>query len=130
LDDYIEKAKRLKAYALRRGAPKEVAEDFSQHVIALYLSGSRDHRTSYRYLYADFVDQDTTGFCHGLPEKGTNPKELVYLPKGLTLIDRAIIILYASYGFNLAEVGHILGLDESTVSKHLKRLRLANILAK
>lgn len=119
MEDYT--IKRLKRYALSRGAKLEVAEDFASNCIVLFMSGTRDTRTKPQYLYADFVRKETLQLRKPLVER-PEFKMPTKLPRGLTIHQRVAVILYASWGFTLKEVAHVLGVSEGQVSYLLSEM--------
>jgi DNA-directed RNA polymerase specialized sigma24 family protein len=111
-----DKWQRLKAYALSRGS-----SNFASHVIELFISGKRNSKTSYKYLYADFIRQEVRELRTPDPTEILSTQEPTRLPRGLTTQERVVFVLYCSWGFTYKEIAHCLGVSESRISKILAR---------
>lgn len=122
MDDYNKKAIVLKRYAAKRGSSREISEDFASYCIELFISGKRNIKTSYKYLYADFIRKEVRQLRTPDPDEVRTTQELVRIPEGLTTQERVALVLYCSWGFNHKEIGHCLGVTESRISKLFKTL--------
>lgn len=113
---------RLKKYAIKRGASVEDAEDFSSYCKILFLEGRRSPLTKYKWLFADFRKSTKRVRYDVLAEVSTTTS-IVTIPEGISTQERSALILYCSWGFTEAEIGHVLGVSESRISRLFKGLR-------
>jgi len=113
----------LKRFALYKGASEQMAEDFAQHCVCLFLEGKRHPNTPGRYLYIDFIRLAGNKVLDPLPridEKTEPDLPLTKIPKELPIQERVALILTASWGFSFEEVAHVLGISPRRVRDMLK----------
>jgi DNA-directed RNA polymerase specialized sigma24 family protein len=100
----------FRKHGKRMGRAKKVkAGDLYQQVL---VSGDKIQEDSNETLWSAIKDKSKTP-PEILPEK--------YL-KGLKNVERAVIVLYFQWGFNMKEIGHALGVTECRISQILSRL--------
>jgi DNA-directed RNA polymerase specialized sigma subunit len=99
-----------------------MAEDFAQHYAVCEL---QNKIRNIRYMYIDWFRKET----NYRRLKIESDSEVVLFKNGIKIpparmLDRAVMILYGSWGFTMAEIAHTLGVSEAWVSKKIKKLRV------
>jgi len=129
------KVSNIKGWARFKGCDKQTAEDFAQDCATLWLSGKRNPLTPYKYLFADYFKKigDREGSHdalhnaerfeprhHGVTQEIPDP--FAGILGTLSPIDRIIVKLRFTWGFNLKEIADCLGVSEGRASEIVSKI--------
>lgn len=114
----------------------EEIEDFGSYCVEAWLSGKRKTSTPYKYMGIDYM-RERTGSRNLVKKTGVNiervkedigsdSKDLnrfidsdMLRDARLPQLTRCILVLYYEWGFDLIEIGDLLGVNASRVSQML-----------